>query len=168
MRLTGVDKAVARLKKIATISEERYAQLGNAAVSGVKSNFEGNPLGWPALSPNTIAAKGSSQILVDSTQMKNSVFWRKGNRGLELYSRDTKAAWMHFGTRPHDIYGRFSGSRFVGGKRQPMLRFKTTTGFVFRRMVKHPGTPPRPWMVIRAEIRLELVEILRRQLRGEP
>lgn len=165
VRITGVDKVMRKLEGIARISAERYAQMGNIGVSGIKTNFEGNKLGWPDISENTKFQKKSSQILVDSTELKNSIFWRKTATGLELFTRSAKAAWMQFGTRPHEIWARFSANRFVGGKRQPMLSFDTPTGRVFRRMVKHPGTVPRPFMVLRKEVLQQMVDVLRRALR---
>jgi hypothetical protein len=46
------------------------------------------------------------------------------------------AYFLEKGTRPHPIYARGGG----------FLRFVSNGAVVFRRMVNHPGTAPRPFM----------------------
>lgn len=138
-----LNEVIKRMEARQNLKDQTKVRMGNIGVSGIKSNFEGNnPLGWAALSPNTIAKKKSSRILFDKGHMKNSIFFRIISDGLEFFTRDKKAPWHQFGTGPYEIRP----------KKKKALAFTTTIGLVITRFVKHPGLKARPFMVLRPEI----------------
>lgn len=152
VKLIGGSALLMKLKSLSMIPTlQDAAKIGNTAVAGVKSNFEGgNPLKWAPLAQSTKKTKGSSRILVDKGHMKNSVFWRYTDKGVTLISRDRKAAWHQFGTRPYEIDPRIGPK--MSGKRHVLTFLDGRGKRVFTGHVNHPGLKPRPWMVLRDEV----------------
>jgi len=71
--------------------------------------------------------------MVRETTFRRFIGSMKGRLWIPM--REKVAYYMHFGTRPHVIRAR----------RAPMLVFYTANGWVRKKSVNHPGTPPREW-----------------------
>jgi len=108
--------------------------------------------GMTPLSPNTVASKGSSKILVDSdkmrrlnvkkaTKQKQIVTISPGDKrkypGTSVTQKDV-GGFHQAGTRPYTITP----------KKAKFLRFKTASGIVYTKKVNHPGLPKREWFGI--------------------
>ncbi len=91
---------------------------------------------WKPLSPNTLAnpRRGSNaQPLRDKGTLSQSFVMKLSGKSVDVGSSDKKAPWHHFGTKPFTI--RPKGNR--------TLRFFTTAGVTFSKIVHHPGIPKR-------------------------
>lgn len=134
-------------RKLARAARDLNPTLALQAVASrhlnwINRNFraEGAERKWHPLSPNTIAGRRGGGIgakaLRDIGQLAQSFQVLRGptNRIVEVGSRDKKAAWHHFGTRP----------RTIVPVRARVLRFVTADGVRFARSVRHPGIPARP------------------------
>jgi hypothetical protein len=60
--------------------------------------------------------------------------------GAMVYTKAKHLVWMEGGTGPHAISPRGRGKR-----KAKVLRFKAGGGFLFRKLVQHPGTRPLPF-----------------------
>ncbi len=106
----------------------------------VHDNFQknGRPTPWTPIKPSTNAARkrgrGNGKILYDTGGLQASIM--PGSDGGTAWVGTNKpyAAWQQFGTRPH----------VIRAKNKQALKF----GGIIRRKVNHPGTPPRPFMVL--------------------
>jgi len=100
------------------------------------------------LSSMGIPARSTSNILIangdlrDSAAQKSKDHIERVNKdGLEIGSKHWLAEIHQFGTPPYTIRAR--SGRF--------LRFMTAGGFVFAKVVHHPGVPARPFIVAQEE-----------------
>lgn len=98
---------------------------------------------WKKNRPNTVAAKGHANVLIRTGKLRRSLergktgaVWRMSNTRLVVGSRLKTAHYAQRGTRKHTIKP----------KRAAILAFITTDGPTFAKSVKHPGTPPRPFL----------------------
>jgi hypothetical protein len=101
--LTGnLDRFRKRLDHIAEPPAAAKDQLGKVAVDqgGFASNYEGNPLGWDELKPETIRRKGHARILYQTGAMMHSYGYRITPYGIQAFNKDPKGA-IHQKTRPH-------------------------------------------------------------------
>ena len=86
---------------------------------------------------------------------------RKVQRGFEAYVFPTVpyALYVEYGTRPH----------LIRPVRAQALRFETRTGkIVFTRLVRHPGTKPRPFIRETAEEVRRRIPMFWREVWSEP
>ena len=86
---------------------------------------------------------------------------RKVRRGFEAYVFPTVpyAIFVEYGTRPH----------LIRPVRAQALRFETRTGkIVFTRLVRHPGTKPRPFIRETAEEVRRRLPVFWREVWSEP
>lgn len=78
-------------------------------------------------------------------QLEQSIGWTPLNNGAEVFANAEYAPYIEGGTRAHVIRPR------PGRK---ALRFPFGGGFLIRRSVQHPGTPPQPFFFADREARL--------------
>lgn len=94
---------------------------------------------WAPNRKSTVVAKGSAKPNVRFGFLRDSINYTADDSLLELSSDRAYSVFMQGGTRPHIIEAR----------RKPMLVFMDGSGKLqFRKSVKHPGTPPRPFLGI--------------------
>jgi phage gpG-like protein len=93
---------------------------------------------WPPMSPNTILVRPtrmsdrhfSSRYL---SRLSQSFVANVTDTTVEVGTEQEYADYHHFGTRPYDIYPRTA----------KFLKFRTTGGWRFAKVVHHPGLPAR-------------------------
>lgn len=159
-----VSKALAALENfqsdLAPIS--LYRLVGQRLLKWVNDNFqaEGLEKKWPALSPNTIAARRAGKIkkgqgavkyrgrmvvgsagalsgakaLQDTGRLKQSFYSQAYDDMVRVGTQSVIAEYHHFGTKSFTI--RPNAAKF--------LYFMTASGPAFARQVRHPGIPQRP------------------------
>jgi phage gpG-like protein len=86
---------------------------------------------WKPLSPNTIAQRrqGSSLALRDRGQLQQSMQTAYDGTAANLYSRDKRSAWHHYGTGPYIIRpknGKFLAFQVAGGVGNAMFGVRNT------------------------------------------
>lgn len=152
--------------------------IGEAELRWINENFrtEGGKVGgWRPLSPNTIAAKGSSRILQDTGELRKSfVYHIISDRIVQVGSGKEYASYHERGTRPYIIRPRNLRWELTTDKngnkrmvRKGMLSFITVDGRVFATQVRHPGLPKRrmlPTVEEAKEIARKLVEAAARKI----
>ena len=111
--------------------------VGDRLLAWADQNFQsgGAETPWAPLRPNTIAGrrKGSSAPLQDTGRLRQSVTRKSVGDAVHIGYGVETAAWHHFGTSPY----------LIRPTKARALRFTTTEGVVFRRLVRHPGLPAR-------------------------
>jgi len=122
-------------------------------ISSMDKNFkaQGRPQKWKPLSPNTVInrRKGSAIVLQDTGRLRMSVLSRAapGNiykltkNSLTMGSALKVAEWHQYGTPPY----------LIRPKTKKYLRFRTTRGIIFTKLVRHPGLAARPFVLIQRE-----------------
>lgn len=128
---------------------------------------EGRPSKWKPLSPNTVAGrrKGSSRVLQDTGRLRMSLTARtaSGNiykltpNSLVMGTNLSIAQYHQYGTKPYTITA----------KRAKALRIPTPDGIIFRKQVRHPGLPARPFVLIQRQDEREMVNIFADYLEGK-
>jgi hypothetical protein len=118
------------------------------------------------LKENTIIAKGSDQILVDTGQMKLLEMKRatRTKQVVEIFpGRKKKYKGTNVTSADVGKLHQTGTSRYtITPKKAKFLRFKTTSGVVYTKKVHHPGLPKREWFGIskKAEKRgIRMVEL---------
>lgn len=91
--------------------------------------------GQEAVKATVKAARGTTLFRDRSGETRSTIVgeWQ-GNARRGFVRAGGVARFLDGGTRPHEIWGR------------PFLRFVVNGETFVRRMVKHPGTRPRPFM----------------------
>jgi phage gpG-like protein len=120
--------------------------IGRTGVEWVRENIARRGAwrqagGWPPLRPNTVAAKGHDNPMVDSGELALSFRYTIFGGTVRIRSDNPVAAFHEFGTRgPYPIpkSGQMPPGRY--------LRFVTTAGVRFAKGVMHPGLPKRPML----------------------
>ena len=124
-----------------------------------------------ALSPNTVASKGNSKILVKSGKMRKLL--------IEKASKSKQQVELHPG-RKQKYKGTSVTMSDVGGYHQTgtepykivpikakKLAFKTTGGWVFTNKVNHPGLPKREWFGISDEAEKKCMDLMEMRIEKE-
>jgi phage gpG-like protein len=108
--------------------------------SGDKNSWHGGNLPWRPLRPSTVAARRKSgegaQILRDTKILQNSITYSASSEGAVIGTNIEYAVWQNFGTGPYIIKPKKKKALYFAGLKHPV------------RQVKHPGLPPRSFMVI--------------------
>lgn len=76
VELKGIDEVIEHLNKqeARLITQTEYKEKATMlAVVSAQEVFSGNPLGWKELDPDTIKRKGSSQILVQTGKLRDTI-----------------------------------------------------------------------------------------------
>lgn len=110
---------------------------------------------WDALAKTLAAAeKAAKESIQSSTKTRTGTLLRSFDRFRESYglrgqlvNRAEYAGYINDGTKPHTIRAR--NARF--------LRFTMNGTTVYRRVVQHPGTAPRPFVPIAAAVGLQVL-----------
>jgi phage gpG-like protein len=110
--------------------------IGAAHLNWIDDNFRrrGIERRWPALSPNTVAAKGSSAPLQDTGRLRQSFSTEVAGDEVRTGTVNQVASIHHSGT----------GGFTIRPRSASVLRFLTRDGVVYARRVDHPGIPARP------------------------
>jgi Phage virion morphogenesis family len=158
------DDALGKLESAAALlKSRRVLEIGGEAVLGValdafrRSADPATGAPWPALRPNTVAArrKGSNKPLLNNGTLRasfgrggNGNIWREGAHTLVVGSAMPIAVWQAKGTKPYTIRPRRRKALRFWGKIGPTIGRVTGRGrnWVFARIVHHPGLPPRPML----------------------
>jgi len=161
-------KMLRDLSKSAADIRTPLKRSGVHMMSSFDKNFkqEGRPQKWQPLKPNTVAArrKQSSKVLQDTGMLRMSVLAKSAKGNIYRLTKDSLAmgsnlkiaAYHQWGTKPYIIRPRT----------KPMLRFKTTKGWTFAKIVHHPGLPPRPFVLIQNEDEKAIVDIFADHVMG--
>jgi len=169
IEISGLNEAIAHLQRLKTNTTNPAAigKVGNIGVAAIKSNLEGNPLGLPEDRESTKAAKGSSQVLVNSGKMKGATFFRvKATSAalviIELFNRTKQAVFAVNGTKAHVIRPKSKKAlKFKGNFRQSIKSRKIRGDSIFAKFVNHPGTPVRNFMQVRQEHKQQMLDALK-------
>lgn len=164
--------AAGRMLTRITGMADRYADfrpLGYAIIRVLRASFAKNidDGGRPAFAPltaNTLASKKMlgypSDPLVRTGLLRKSLAQRnsRGNVSYVSASGEIKvgtnlpyAKYMQEGTRPH----------VIKPKNKKRLSFITVNGRVTAKSVNHPGTPPRPFILIQPEDWVEIKRLMK-------
>ena len=120
--------------------------------AAVEDNFraEGRPAKWAALRPSTLAARAaagkSGKILQATGHLARSITPFHSRIVAGVGTNVPYAAAMNNGSKPH----------LIEAKKKKVLAF----GGKFFRRVKHPGTRPRPFMVLVDRDKADLLQIM--------
>lgn len=148
-------QVTAELKRLLARSqnpEPAMAGISMRMLAAVEDNFraEGRPLKWKALKPSTISARAaagkSGKILQRTGHLARSITPFHSRMVAGVGTNVPYAAAMNNGSKPHEIVA----------KRGKALRFNGR----FAKKVKHPGTPPRPFMVVTERDRTDFLMIM--------
>jgi len=143
-------RTIARAERTLSDLTPMLKRSGVHMISSFDKNFkaQGRPQKWKPLAPNTVInrRKGSSVVLQDTGRLRMSVLSRvaPGNiykltkNSLRMGSALKVAAWHQYGTPPY----------LIRPKTKKFLRFQTTSGIVFTKLVRHPGLAARPFVLI--------------------
>ena len=150
---------------------ELHMRYGVQALNWVDRNFraQGGLLAtgpWAKLRPNTVAARrrGSSLVLQDTGQLRQSFQMNFNNEEVVVGSGDPKALWHQAGTHPYVIRPKNAKTlAFIvaqGGNKAPLnfsstttrKTFKKGTNLAFAKEVHHPGLPPRRMLPTEQEL----------------
>jgi phage virion morphogenesis protein len=134
------------------------AMAGIAAVmlGAVEDNFraEGRPTKWNRLKASTLAARAkagkSGKILQASGKLAASLTPFHSRTVAGVGTNRPYAAAMNNGSRPHEIKPKNKKALAFGGK-------------VFKR-VKHPGTSPRPFMLLMTKDKEDIIQVMARHI----
>jgi len=143
VRMKGGPALINRMDKLGGAIQrkfEMHRRIGIELVKWGQRNFKASGLEhkWKPLKRSTVAArrKGSSKPLQDTGRLRQSFLHFRATESMVRWGSPMKiASYAHFGTKAHEIKA----------KKKLFLKFTGVSGKpVFRKSVKHPGTPPRP------------------------
>ena len=83
--------------------------------------------------------------------------YQMGRDYLKMGTKSKIASFHQEGTKPYDIVP----------KNKSMLRFMTTSGYVFSKLVHHPGLPARPFVMIQDEDARDITELAGKHVVGD-
>lgn len=132
--------------------EPAMAGMSMRMLSAVEDNFrsEGRPTKWKALKASTLAARAamgkSGKILQRSGHLARSITPFHSRTVAGVGTNVPYAAAMNNGSKPHEIKAKNKKALHFGGR--------------FAKKVNHPGTPPRPFMVLTDRDRADMVAIM--------
>jgi phage gpG-like protein len=128
------------------------AGISMRMLAAVEDNFraEGRSTKWKPLKSSTLAARAaagkSGKILQRSGHMARSMTPFHSRTVAGVGTNVPYAAAMNNGSKPHVISAKNKKALHFGGR--------------FAKKVKHPGTPPRPFMVLTERDRSDLLAIM--------
>lgn len=147
-----VQATLKRLLENSQHPEPAMAAIAARMTGAIEDNFraEGRPSKWAPLRPSTLAARAASgksgKILQATGKLAASMTPFHSSNEAGVGTNRPYAAAMHFGTKPHEIKPRSKKALAFGGG-------------VYKR-VKHPGTVPRPIMVLTDTDKGDLIKIM--------
>lgn len=153
-----VQASFRRLIDKAQSPEPAMGAIAGVMLAAVEDNFraEGRPNRWKALKASTLAARAkagkSGKILQASGKLAASITPFHSRTSAGVGTNRPYAAAMNNGSRPHEIKPKNKKALAFGGG-------------VFKR-VKHPGTVPRPFMVLMDRDKSDMVQIMAAHLRS--
>lgn len=133
-------------------TEPAMAGISARMLAAVEDNFraEGRPAKWKSLRPSTIAARAaagkSGKILQRTGHLARSITPFHSRTVAGVGTNVPYAAAMNNGSKPH----------LIKPKTKKVLAFNGR----FAKKVKHPGTPPRPFMVLTGQDRTDILAIM--------
>lgn len=148
-------EVTATLRKLLARSrnpEPAMAGISMRMLGAVEDNFraEGRPTKWKALKPSTLATRAaagkSGKILQRTGHLARSMTPFHSRTIAGVGTNVPYSAAMNNGSKPH----------VIAAKNKKALRF----GGRFAKKVKHPGTPPRPFMALTERDRDDLLAIM--------
>ena len=153
-----VRKDIEKLLRVMN-KDELLTAIGLRQLRWIQQNFEqGGGMQfpkWRPLADNTVVGRrlGSAAILQDTGRLKQSFqILRKGAEEIQVGTRSQVAPYHEYGTRPYVIRPR----------RAKILRFMTTGGVTFSKMVHHPGLPKRqmlPNKLVAENLALNIIKV---------
>lgn len=147
-----VTTALKRMLERSENPEPAMAGISMRMLGAVEDNFraEGRPMKWTPLKPSTIAARAaagkSGKMLQRSGHLARSITPFHSRTVAGVGTNVPYAAAMNNGSKPHEIVA----------KRGKALHFNGR----FAKKVKHPGTPPRPYLVLIERDRADILRIM--------
>lgn len=147
-----VQKSLQRMLAKSQNPAPAMAAIGGVMLGAVEDNFraEGRPTKWKPLKPSTLvtraAAGKSGKILQVSGKLASSITPFHSRTEAGVGTNRPYAAAMNNGSKAHEIKPKTKNALAFGGK-------------VFKR-VKHPGTEPRPFMVLMEKDKDDMVQIM--------
>lgn len=133
--------------------EPAMRSIGAALLASTQMRFrtqtgpDGAP--WP---PSKRALEGG-QTLRQSGRLRNSLTFQAGADQVEVGTNVVYAAFCQLGTKPHEIRPKNKKALFWKGLQHPV------------KLVRHPGTPPRPFLGVSEEDKEQILDIIARHLR---
>ena len=127
--------------------------------------------GMTPLSPNTVASKGNSKILVDSDKMRRlNVKKATKQKQIVTISPGGKRKYPGTSVTQKEVGGFHqagTGPYTITPKKAKFLRFKTASGVVYTKKVNHPGLPKRQWFGISKTAEERVVKMIESKINRE-
>lgn len=102
IKVSGVERIKRHLKQMMDPPDSAKDAMREVGEKGLQDNYQGNPLHWKPLKPETIRRKGSARILYDKGTMSRSYQSRNTPQGMQFYNTDKPGkVKYHQGQRPH-------------------------------------------------------------------
>lgn len=133
-------------------AEPAMAAISMRMLGAVEDNFraEGRPMKWTPLRPSTLVARAvagrSGKILQRTGHLARSITPFHSRTVAGVGTNVPYAAAMNNGSKPH----------LIKPKTKKALKFNGH----FAKKVNHPGTPPRPFMVLTERDRADFLAIM--------
>lgn len=129
-----VMEALARMKASGSDMQPAMQEIGEILLLSIKQNFEqqGRPTPWKR---SRRVEQSGGQTLSDTGRLRNSFTVEANARQVAVGTNVEYAAPLQFGTRPRII-------------RPNKARALKIPGIGFRKKVKHPGMPARPFLMV--------------------
>ena len=123
------------------------------------------------LSPNTVASKGHSKILVDSDKMRRlNVKKATKQKQIVTISPGDKRKYPGTSVTQKDV-GKFhqagTSPYTITPKTAKSLRFQTADGIVYTKKVNHPGLPKREWFGISKTVEGRVLKMVENRINRE-
>lgn len=133
-------------QKLTREIERPLKAAGTYVIGSIVRNFNesGRPTKWQGLKASTVSqrrrgsGRGGVKPLVDSGRLRNSMAMSVNSEGVRVGTNVPYAAVQHFGGE----------KEYTIEAKKKALRFGGPGGFIFRRRVKHPPLPKRPFMML--------------------
>jgi hypothetical protein len=116
------------VQAVSVLAMLQDARLAMKAANAAAKEFKGEVLDY--------IEEGKS--FTNRGKHQKFIKWRTDGPGAMVYTKAKHLAWMEQGTGDHAISPR-------GRSQRKVLRFKAGGGFLFRKLVRHPGTRPLPF-----------------------
>lgn len=153
-----VAKRIRMMAARANNPEPAMAGISMRMLAAVEDNFaaEGRPLKWKPLAPSTTAARAAEgkagKILQATGNLARSITPFNSREVAGVGTNIPYAAAMNNGSKAHTILPKNKKSLYFGGR--------------FAGKVKHPGTEPRPFMVLVDRDKFDVVMIMAAHLQA--
>ena len=150
---TEVRDALRGLADAAKDLQPAMRAIGAALLASTQMRFrtqtgpDGAP--WP---PSKRAQEGG-QTLQQTGRLRNSLTFEATSDQVEVGTNVVYAAFCQLGTKPHEIRPKNKKALFWKGLKHPV------------KLVRHPGTPPRPFLGVSEDDKAKIMAIIARHLR---